>query len=138
MGGAAAAKHRSDAVLVQQENQSERIVRVSGLWTRSGLVSLGLTWFTDSNLLQVRLLHVGKVLHARNVEAISHAQVVLLQLHVTQQLVEPLSVLVHQHDLPTLAAEGQRSLFLCPIYLIMNVKKCKYIDRDSICLELLL
>lgn len=42
------------------------------------VVSVGLTWFADSNLLQVRLLHVGKVFHSGDVEAISHAQVELL------------------------------------------------------------
>lgn len=88
-------------------------------------MSVGLTRFADSNLLQVRLLHVGKVFNAGDVEAISHAHVELLQLHITQQLVEPLSVLVHQHDLATLAAEGQRSSFLYTIYLFIYVKKCK-------------
>lgn len=80
---------------------------------------MGLTWSTDPNLLQVRLLHVGKVFHAGDVEAISHPQVELLQLHITQQLVEPLSILVHQHDLGTLATQGQRSLFLCPTYKLI-------------------
>lgn len=68
----------------------------------------GLTRFADSNLLQVRLLHVWKVFNAGDVEPISDAQVELLQLHIAQQLVEPLSVLVHQHDLATLAVERSK------------------------------
>lgn len=57
-----------------------------------------LTGFTDSYLLQVGLLDVGEVLDTGDVEAISDAQVELLQLDLSQELVQPLSVLVHHHD----------------------------------------
>lgn len=56
-----------------------------------------LTRFADPDLLQVGLLDVGEVLLAGDVEAISDAQVELLQLHVGKELIEPLSVLVHHH-----------------------------------------
>ena len=55
----------------------------------------GVTWLADANRLQVRLLDVGEVLEARDVEAVAHAQVVLVELNLRQQLVQPLSVLVH-------------------------------------------
>lgn len=58
-----------------------------------------LTRSADSYLLQVCVFHVVKVLNASDIEAISHAQVKLLQLDFSQELVQPLSVLVHQHDL---------------------------------------
>lgn len=64
-----------------------------------------LTRFADSYLLQVGLLDVGEVLDAGDVEAISDAQVELLQLDLGQELVQPLSVLVHQHDLADLPLE---------------------------------
>lgn len=57
-----------------------------------------LTGFTDSYLLQVGVLDVREVLNAGDVEAISDAQVELLQLDLGQELVQPLSVLVHHHD----------------------------------------
>lgn len=57
------------------------------------------TWLADSDALQVGLLDVVEVLHAGNVEVVSDADVELLQLDFSQQLVQPLSVLVHQHDL---------------------------------------
>lgn len=95
--------------------------------------TVGLTWLTDSNLLQVDLLHIVKVFHAGDVEAISHPQVELLQLHITQQLVEPLSILVHHHDLGTLATQGQRSLFQYPIYLFVYVQRCEYTGCVSLC-----
>ncbi len=57
-----------------------------------------LTRFADPYLLQVGLLDVGEVLDAGDIEAISDAQVELLQLDLGQELVQPLSVLVHQHD----------------------------------------
>lgn len=70
-----------------------------------------LTRFTDSYLLQVRLLDVGEVLNAGDVETISDAQVELLQLDVSQELVQPLSVLVHQHDPADLPAGGGQRLW---------------------------
>lgn len=57
-----------------------------------------LTGLADPDLLQVGLLDVGEMLQAGDVEAISDAEVELLQLDVGQELVEPLSVLVHHHD----------------------------------------
>jgi len=59
-----------------------------------------LTWLADAHLLQVGLLDVGEVLDARDVEAVADAQVELLQLHLSQQLVQPLRVLVHQRVTP--------------------------------------
>lgn len=61
-------------------------------------MTIRLTRFADPYLLQVRLLDVGKVLDAGDVESISDTQVELLQLDVSQELVQPLSVLIHQHD----------------------------------------
>lgn len=60
--------------------------------------TIGLTRFADPYLLQVGLLDVVKVLDAGDIEAISDTQVELLQLDVSQELVQPLSVLVHNHD----------------------------------------
>lgn len=57
-----------------------------------------LTGFADSYLLQVGLLDICKVLDAGDVEAISDVQVELLQLDLGQELVQPLSILVHHHD----------------------------------------
>lgn len=57
-----------------------------------------LTGLADPYLLQVWLLDVMEVINAGNVEAISDAYVELLQLDLSQELVQPLSVLVHQHD----------------------------------------
>lgn len=57
-----------------------------------------LTGLADPDLLQVGLLDVGEMLQAGDVEAISDAEVELLQLDVGKELVEPLSVLVHHHD----------------------------------------
>ena len=56
-----------------------------------------LTRFADSYVLQVGLLNVVEVLDAGDVEAISEAHVELLQLDLYQEMVQPLSVLVHQH-----------------------------------------
>lgn len=57
-----------------------------------------LTGFADTDLLEVGFLDVGKMLQAGDVEAISDTEVELLQLDVSKELVEPLSVLVHHHD----------------------------------------
>lgn len=60
--------------------------------------TIRLTRFADPYLLQVRVLDVVKVLDAGDVQAISDTQVELLQLDFSQELVQPLSVRVHQHD----------------------------------------
>lgn len=87
--------------------REDRYALISALqaWSKE---TARLTRFTDSYLLQVRLLDVGEVLNAGDVEAISDTQVELLQLDVSQELVQPLSVLVHQHDPADLPAGGQR------------------------------
>lgn len=70
-----------------------------------------LTRFADPDLLQVGLLDVGEVLDASDVEAISNAQVELVQLDVAQKLVQPLSVLVHEHDPAHLPSKGYERKF---------------------------
>ncbi|TNN67901.1 hypothetical protein EYF80_021870 [Liparis tanakae] len=52
--------------------------------------------------LPVGLLDVAEVLGAGDVEAISDAQVELLQLDLGQEMIQPLSVFVHQHHLADL------------------------------------
>lgn len=68
--------------------------RPAGLRSNKGI---WLTGFADPDLLQVGLLDVVEVLDAGDVEAISDARVELLQLDLNQEMVQPLSFLVHQH-----------------------------------------
>ena len=72
---------------------SKTLIRI--IWRQ---LRRALTWFADADLLEVRLLDIVEVFYAGDVEAVPDAQVEPLQLDLGQEVVQPLSVLVHQHD----------------------------------------
>lgn len=85
----------------KKPNKTSDEILISTRWRRSK-EAFRLTGFADPDLLQVGLLDVVEVLGAGDVEAISEAQVELLQLDLGQEMIQPLSVFVHQHHLADL------------------------------------